>query len=252
MGGLSVGAYIDELRTHGSRLLDAAASAGLDADVPSCDDWVVRELVRHIGGVHHWASRQLGEKRTDEITGELVDIVGGWPPDDELLTWAAAQHASAVAELTRADPSYPYFTWFRGDTPVTMWARRMAHETAIHRIDAELAAGWQPRFTPAFAADGIDELVLDMLGDGARNVPTDAVTTLQLVAEDANRSWTVTMSAAGFQTEGARRGDADATIRGSASAIYQALWGRSAVDLAIDGDGDALELWLATVRPAWA
>ena len=33
----------------------------------------------------------------------------------------------------------------------------MAHETALHRADAELATGQEPAFTPELAADAIDE-----------------------------------------------------------------------------------------------
>ncbi|MGH9217172.1 MAG: maleylpyruvate isomerase N-terminal domain-containing protein [Acidimicrobiales bacterium] len=73
-----------------------------------------------------------------------------------MLEWAASQHARLVRELETADPEFPYFTWFRGDAPLTMWARRQAHETAVHRVDADLAAGWASTFAPAFAADGID------------------------------------------------------------------------------------------------
>src|SRR6187431_530003 len=97
--------FVAAVRSEGTSLLGAAASAGLEAPVPSCDDWVVRDLVRHVGGVHHWAARQLGEKRTGEICGDLVDLVGGWPDDDDLLGWAADRHAALVLELERADPA---------------------------------------------------------------------------------------------------------------------------------------------------
>src|SRR5690606_39584907 len=42
--------------------------------------------------------------------------------------------------------------------PICSWARRQAHEAAIHRIDVELAAGAEPTtFDTAFATDGADE-----------------------------------------------------------------------------------------------
>jgi uncharacterized protein (TIGR03083 family) len=50
-------------------------------------------------------------------------------------------------------------------SPLAFWARRQAHETAIHRADAESAGGVRPEYPPDFAADGIDEL---LMGFGAR------------------------------------------------------------------------------------
>ena len=252
VGGLGTEGFIDAVRVHGEGLLATATSAGLDSRVPSCDDWVVRDLVRHIGGVHHWAARQLGEKRTDEIVGDLFEIVGGWPADDDLLSWAAAQHAALVAELEGADPTFPYFTWFRGDTPLTMWARRQAHETAVHRVDAELATGRRPTFKPTFAADGIDELLLDMIGDWQRQLPVDAARTLHVVAQDVERAWTITISPEGFAIHGDQRGDAHTMLRGTASSLYQALWGRGAADLEIAGDASVFDSWLTAVKPAWS
>ena len=252
LGDVEINEYIAAVRSEGERLLDAAESVDLDGPVPSCDEWVVRDLVRHVGGVHHWAARQLGEKRTDEITGALVDIVGGWPADGDLLEWAASQHARLVGELETADPGFPYFTWFRGEAPLAMWARRQAHETAVHRVDADLAAGRASTFAPAFAADGIDELVLDMIGDRQRELPLEAVATLQVIAVDIDRAWTLMMSPEGFRTHGEQWGESDAALHGTASALYQALWGRGVADLGVTGDASVFDAWLASVRPAWS
>jgi len=45
--------YIAAIRDNASALVDAAERAGLDAQVPSCPDWVVADLLEHIGTVHH-------------------------------------------------------------------------------------------------------------------------------------------------------------------------------------------------------
>ena len=52
-----------------------------------------------------------------------------------------------------------------GPSPLAFWARRQAHETAVHRYDAQSAAPGGPpapagAFDPAFAADGVDELIM--------------------------------------------------------------------------------------------
>ncbi len=65
--------------------------------------------------------------------------------------------------------------------PASFWARRMAHETAVHRADAQIATGREAEFEPDLAADAIDEWLgflsgpapgdpdprLDALPDGA-------------------------------------------------------------------------------------
>jgi uncharacterized protein (TIGR03083 family) len=184
-------------------------------------------------------------------TGRL-GVGAGWPSDDGLLDWAASQHKRIVCELEAADPEYPFFTWFRGDTPLTMWARRQAHETAVHRIDADLASGRRATFAPAFAADGIDELVLDMIGDWQRTLPLDAVMTLHVIAADVGRAWTLMMSPRGFRMHGEQRGESDTTLCGTASALYQALWGRGTSNIDITGRTSVFDAWLANVRPAWS
>ena len=129
---------------EGRRLVDAARAAGLDAPVPSCPDWDVRELVRHMGGVHHWAATHVRDRLTEDFDDELEDQVGGWPPDEQLLDWAAGKASALVEVFEAADPDFPYFNWFRGTTPLTMWTRRQAHETAIPPCSTCGGERWPP------------------------------------------------------------------------------------------------------------
>ena len=73
----------------------------------------------------------------------------------------SAQGCDGLADALAAAPDdLECWTFLPAPSPRAMWARRQAHETAIHRVDAELAAGtpvW--RCDAAFAADGVDELL---------------------------------------------------------------------------------------------
>ena len=250
---MDVGEYVEALRREGQLLIGAARAAPLDRRVPSCPEWDVRELVRHVGGVHTWAIQQVDGRRTDEISGDLVDIVGGWPRDENLVDWAADQHARLVEVFEDADPEYPYFTWFRGDTPLTMWTRRQAHETAIHRVDAELAAGRSTPFPSEFAADGVSELVLDMVGDWKRGLSVARDVTLHLRSTDVGRSWAVVMAPDGFTMSDRAPDRADCEVVGSADALYRLVWHRGGIDdVTVTGDHDVLAAWWASVQPRWS
>src|SRR6202044_1362579 len=80
--------------------------------------------------------------------------------DPDLLSWFRAGHAALVETLSGADPAVQCATFMPAPSPLAFWARRQAHETAIHRADAESADGTVPQYPPGFAADGIDELIM--------------------------------------------------------------------------------------------
>ncbi|MCH7670054.1 MAG: maleylpyruvate isomerase family mycothiol-dependent enzyme [Acidobacteria bacterium] len=82
-----------------------------------------------------------------------------WPDDSDLINWYLDTNANLVDALESAPPDVESFTFLPAPSPLAMWARRQAHETAIHRFDAENAAGIASEFDPTFAIDGIDELL---------------------------------------------------------------------------------------------
>jgi len=158
--------HIDALDRDGALLADAAEAAGLDAVIPACPDWRIRDLVRHQAYVHGWAAEhvRLRSPRLIDDAAE-ADILNGGPPDAELIAAYREGHAALVRTLRGADPDIECATFMPAPSPLAFWARRQAHETAIHRFDAQSARpGGPPRaagaFGPAFADDGIDELIM--------------------------------------------------------------------------------------------
>ncbi|GAA3553098.1 hypothetical protein GCM10022222_41030 [Amycolatopsis ultiminotia] len=102
------------------------------------------------------------------------------------------------------------------------WTRRLAHEFAIHRLDAESALPTPvgTRFAPEFAEDGIDELLAFL---GPRSWPqTEREGVVEVRAGD--RSWTIVLRAGERPAPG--DGTPDVTLIGSADEVYRALWGR--------------------------
>ena len=53
-GPVEIAEQIAELRDQGARLADAAERAGLQAAVPPCPPWLVKDLLRHTGHIHRW------------------------------------------------------------------------------------------------------------------------------------------------------------------------------------------------------
>ena len=94
--------------------------------------------------------------------------------------------------LRAADPSVDYWT-FRGPNPLRWWLRRLANETAVHRVDAEQAAGWDAAVDAAFAADGIDEKLETYLPVIVHQHPPERPVTVAFRADDVGAAWTVTV-----------------------------------------------------------
>ncbi len=160
-------AHIDALERDGALLADAAEAAGLQAGIPGCPGWQVRDLVRHQAYVHAWAARHVRERLPELLDDGLTesDILGRGPADPDLIAAYRDGHAALVATLRDADPDLECATFMPAPSPLAFWARRQAHETAIHRYDAQSALSGGPpapaaAFGPAFAADGVDELIM--------------------------------------------------------------------------------------------
>jgi predicted lipid carrier protein YhbT len=123
----------------------------------------------------------------------------------------------------------------------------MAHETAVHRVDAELAAGSPRPIAPDLAADGIDEFLQFFLPEDPE-VLRDPGESVHLHATDSADEWLVTVGAGAIAFE-RRHAKADVAARAPVSDLLLALWRRVPVaDLDVVGDAAALERFLA--RPS--
>ena len=176
---VEIGQHIAAVERDGGLLADAAQAAGLTASVPACPGWQVRDLVRHQAYVHGWAARHIAEQAAEIIgTAGEADILSGGLPDADLIASYREGVAALVRTLRAADPDVACATFLPAPSPLAFWARRQAHETAIHRFDAQAAGRAAGRaadpltaFAPAFAADGIDELITGFAARRKRPAP---------------------------------------------------------------------------------
>ena len=247
--------YVDQLRRDGERLARVASFADPGAPVPTCPDWSLRDLVHHVGGVHRWATgfvRGAGRQPPD---GDLERFVEGWPEDAGLVAWFSDGHRALVEALASAPADLETWTFLEAPTPLAFWARRQAHETAIHRVDAERAGGDVTGFPSGFAVDGIDELLLRFANRSGRPLPTvETARSMVVRAKDEPRSWRVTFASSGFQIEADPiDDDAELLVTGDASELYVLLWNRrDAAGSEMDGEPELLDLWRETVQIRWS
>jgi uncharacterized protein (TIGR03083 family) len=254
-----VAAHIRALRHEGEQLAAAAQRAGMGAAVPSCPGWRVGDLLRHTSYVHRWAAAVVAQRLT-RPAGEPSEeeILQQGPDDATVLGRFREGHAALVRTLEEASPDVDCWSFLGAPSPLAFWARRQAHETAIHRVDAELAADGPAaaaRFEPAFAADGVDELLMGFLARNIRRGSWPGLGgDLAVRAEDgpaARADWLV---AGRLGADGVSRGPgpADCAVTGPARDLYLLLWNRAPVDgLQVTGDPGVLAAFGPAVRITW-
>lgn len=239
--------YIDSLQHEGELLADAAQQAGEHAAVPSCPGWTTGDLVRHTSTFHRWAARIVAELLPGPVPQDPIPQA---PTGAELLPWFRDGHGALVRTLRAADPELDCWTFLPGaPAPLTFWARRQAHETAVHRVDAELARGGElSPLDAAFAADGIDELLTGFHARPKSRVRTEHPRTLLVRPSDAAAVWTVRLSPdMPPRTQRSAAGPADCELTGPAQNLYLVLWNRLPLDTAtITGDPALARLWRET------
>jgi uncharacterized protein (TIGR03083 family) len=240
---MDVAQYVDHLERAGDQLAISARFAGLDARIPSTPEWTVGQLVRHTTRVHHWVTFILGGGPHDAFTFER-------PDDADLFAVFASGLAELAAALRAAPASLDVYTMIPAETAALSWARRQAHETAIHQVDAQLAAdAGVSEFDADFAADGLAELLMLM---GPHRFSTEGLTgtsTVTLTPVDANRAWTVTLSPSGITAVEQAQDDSDLTVFATASDLYRWAWNRARDDeVSLVGDMTVADLWRRNCR----
>jgi uncharacterized protein (TIGR03083 family) len=223
--------YLAAIEEESAAFHAAAASAGLAAPVPSCPEWAVRDLVFHLGSVQ-WFWGEIAGRRL--LSPNDVEDPAG-PPDDELIEWGQRQTSHLQSALAATDPTTRVWTWApRQD--VAFIDRRMAHEAAVHRWDAQLAAGRTWPIDAERASDGVDEFLTVMLVDprfSSRTIGGSA----HLHATDTPGEWLVREEVEGNLVVTAEHAKGDAALRGPASDLLLVLWGRLPLDhLEVIGD----------------
>jgi uncharacterized protein (TIGR03083 family) len=240
--------WLGALRTEGPAFRVAVVDADLDTPVPSCPEWTVGGLVTHLGLVYQHIAALAPRGVTDPPERRLRD----WPPPPpgtDLVSWWDERYEQIVALLDSLDPELPAWNWAPQRKRVAFWHRRVAHETAVHRWDAQFATINAEPIEPKLAADGISEVLDTWLPGGNRRGPTDVAGVIRLSATDMDHDWLVRVRPGGgialLDTDTLLDTDQHhqrAAVRGSASDLLLVLYGRIGADvLDVAGDERLLE-----------
>jgi len=202
-------------------------TTALDARVPGCPDWSLRDLASHLGRVHRfWA----------EVVRAGADVpperAGYAAPEDpaELAAWMRASTSDLLDALRDAEPATPAWTWWRDDRTVGAIARHQVQEAAVHRWDAQSAVGRPEPIAAPVADDGVDEFlwIARQLRPPApiTFVPTDSGLARSVVDEPP-----------------------EVTVSATASDLVLLLYGRVGVEaVQVDGDGAVLTAFLQPIQ----
>ena len=219
-----------------SAAIDAALRAGPMTDtVPTCPEWTVADLTRHLGEFYGWWAHNMCDG-----TGRPKTPAPDPPADDGLADWCRDQGRHLVSELRATPPDTEVWTW-APEKRATFIARRCANELAVHRVDAQSARGTPDPIDGDLAVDGIDEIFV--MVESLPLDPPDSTTTIHLHATDREAEWLLTLSPEGL---GVRREHAkgDLALRGAVSDLELILYGRTPLaDVERFGDEAALDTW---------
>ena len=228
------------LRSDADLMSSVVRTADLGSPVAACPGWDLRQLVEHTGSVHRWATHAI--------------IHGGQPPkdadfspahDDNLAVWIVDGATALIDALDAAGPEADTWHPFPLEQKVWVWGRRQALETAMHRWDAQTAAGLEATLDPELSSTGIGEyLEMGLPRVLARAGVPPPSASLHVHCTDVDGEWLV------WSDNGTYRmlpvhDKGDAALRGPAADIWLVLMGRldrSEVDIV--GDPAAADAWL--------
>ncbi|HTZ23729.1 MAG TPA: maleylpyruvate isomerase family mycothiol-dependent enzyme [Streptosporangiaceae bacterium] len=227
--------------------LRAVAPHDLTAAVPSCPGWTVADLTRHVGEVYLHKTLAMREGAEPEP----------WPPaelaDEEPLALLDRAYAELIGEFAAREPEDPAGSWYALDQTVGFWIRRMAQETVIHRIDAELGTGQPVAPVPAdLAVDGVDELLKVFV---AYSVAEWGEYFAGILAGSPGRTCTVRTDGAAWRVrtgpglfvveDGAGDGVADLTVSGAPAPLLRWAWNREGAGqpsgVTVEGSAEAAD-----------
>jgi uncharacterized protein (TIGR03083 family) len=227
---------IDERSTAFCSAVSSAPS--LDTQVPTCPEWTLFDLVRHLGeGRRSWAATVAAGP---DAPAKLW--VKSEPPREReaLLDWMAESTRQLLDALREAGPDRGCWVgWGDSQSPATCGAvaRHQVQEIAVHTYDAQLTAGDPQPLPEEVALDGVEEFEETCCATTSAWPHEPAIVDYHATE---GRSWRLRLSADGaqvIQLDAPGENAADVSATATASDLVLCFYGRVGLDTwKIDGD----------------
>ena len=244
---------------HTRQLARSAVAAGPDAAVPTAPQWVVSDLVGHVGQTQHWVAEMIERRVTDptQLPTEMAAVPadpGRW---EEWLSESAQRVVRACSDEALDAPVFNPAG--DGRTGTRFWLSSLLNEAVIHGFDAANAADRPADVDPDVAADLISNhfaMLTSPTWEMQRPESAHAIAgtgqTLQWLADDTADgagAWFVERQPGGATWQhGAQQ--SDVTVTGPARSLLLTLTRRlpltdlKATDISIDGDAALAQHWV--------
>lgn len=227
-------------------IADQLRTLDMDSRVPTCPDWTVADLMRHVGEFTgfwtHVLCEGTGRPKTDWLPMPRVQ------DGEAVADWYAGLGSSLITELQATPGDQSVWTWVEDRQNARFVARRCAHELAIHRFDLQMAAGRARPIDGPLAVDGVEEIFVMMAASVESEVRPEGAgrgngETLHVHATDVPGEWLIRLDASGVEVERIHA-KGDLALRGPASDLELLLYQRPTIG-AVEriGDESALAAW---------
>ncbi len=248
--------FATALLAENAAFADLLRDADLSIPVPTCPEWTLEQLMRHVGRGDRWCAQIVAEQSMEFIDPRTVE--GGKPPAgrDNEIAWLQAGPRQLLDAVAATGAETPVWT-FLGPRPANWWIRRRLHEVLVHRADAAIALGVEYQVDPALAADAITEwlerveIQADEEGPAGGDRPLGDGQSVHLHATDPGLGeageWTLLGRPDGIAVEHGH-GKATTALRGPARSLLLAVVRRRSAaqeGLEVFGDTGVWDTWLA-------
>ncbi|MGV0679564.1 maleylpyruvate isomerase family mycothiol-dependent enzyme [Mycolicibacterium fortuitum] len=241
-------ALLDQTRSFGELI----ASSDPETPVPTCPDWTLKELFRHVGRGNRWAAQIISERRVSPL--DPREVHDGRPPDDPeaAIEWLNEGAAQILKSVDQIGTDARVWT-FLGPKPAGWWVRRRVHEAAVHHADAALAVGTEFVLPADLAADAVSEWLAIATGMANKRhaTPLAQGASVHLHATDdglgPTGEWTIAHDEDGLEWSHSH-GKGTVALKGPAHKLLLAVTRRgTATDLGLEvfGDTATWDTWLA-------
>lgn len=241
-------ALLDQTRSFGELI----ASSDPETPVPTCPDWTLKQLFRHVGRGNRWAAQIISERRVSPL--DPREVHDGKPPDDPdaAIEWLNEGAAQVLKSVDQIGTDARVWT-FLGPKPAGWWVRRRVHEAAVHHADAALAVGTEFVLPADLAADAVSEWLAIATGMANKRhaTPLAQGAIVHLHASDdglgPTGEWTIAHDEDGLEWSHSH-GKGTVALKGPAHKLLLAVTRRgTAADLGLEvfGDTATWDTWLA-------